>query len=524
MTITDVPLPASYRPLEPTGETENRGAARLLDPGSGLSLLVRLRDGLPDLPALGDASSQLTDPELTDAARLVAAYLQRAEAVLVSLTADAIDRGAVQNSTAGGAAQWVARVSAGEGADTLISAEARNDAGPLVTNARIARAESSEPVVPEGLRVPGIEPAHATRIANIAQASLHASHRVMTNAVREGRASVTVARSALHHVNRIKHVLPDATYDEIHGWFLTLPAAAGKEAVAELTRQIIAEYGTPDALDDIEAKQERLEFLRSWDDKDGMTGFEGLLSADHAAEFKHILQSLSGPAPRTSCCEDPHHRHTSGSNSEDPGAGDPATVSARESADPARLVRLADDDRSPGKRRIDALMMIFRRVARWLDADPTVTSSGPVHLSVTVDFETLAGKLRPGGGSGAGITRDGLSITPATVRRMACDANILPMVLGSPSEPLDVGRSKRLFTGGLRQAVIHRDKHCTFDGCGRPPDWCDVHHAIPWAEGGPTRLDLGRLLCDEHHHIVHRDDLVPIVTATGNHWVPRKRG
>lgn len=48
---------------------------------------------------------------------------------------------------------------------------------------------------------------------------------------------------------------------------------------------------------------------------------------------------------------------------------------------------------------------------------------------------------------------------------MACDAVLIPMVLGEDGVPLDVGKQERLFTEGVRQAVINRDRECTF------PEW-----------------------------------------------------
>ena len=107
-----------------------------------------------------------------------------------------------------------------------------------------------------------------------------------------------------------------------------------------------------------------------------------------------------------------------------------------------------------------------------------------------------------------------------TLRRLACDADLIPAVLGTESEPLDVGRARRLFTGALRTAIIHRDQGCTFPGCDRPPDWCDAHHVIPWWAGGETSLTNAALLCARHHTIVHRDLLTATASTTGVTWDP----
>ena len=82
-------------------------------------------------------------------------------------------------------------------------------------------------------------------------------------------------------------------------------------------------------------------------------------------------------------------------------------------------------------------------------------------------------------------------------------------VLGAPfntlSQPLDLGRTTRTIPPHLRTAVIQRDQHCQFPRCTQPPSVCDVHHLIPWANGGPTSLANLRLLCRFHHLVViHR--------------------
>ncbi len=101
---------------------------------------------------------------------------------------------------------------------------------------------------------------------------------------------------------------------------------------------------------------------------------------------------------------------------------------------------------------------------------------------------------------------------------MACDAQIIPVVLGGDSEPLDLGRARRLFTRGQRLALTLRDKGCSYPGCSIPPTWCDAHHVTHWANGGPTDLSNAALLCPRHHTHVHDRDLTATVTTTGVTW------
>ena len=79
---------------------------------------------------------------------------------------------------------------------------------------------------------------------------------------------------------------------------------------------------------------------------------------------------------------------------------------------------------------------------------------------------------------------------------------LLGAPFSTPSQPLDLGRTTRTIPPHLRTAVIQRDQHCQFPRCTQPPSVCDVHHLIPWAQGGPTSLGNLRLLCRFHHLIV----------------------
>ena len=102
----------------------------------------------------------------------------------------------------------------------------------------------------------------------------------------------------------------------------------------------------------------------------------------------------------------------------------------------------------------------------------------------------------------AGVLDSGQVITAGDLRRLACDAEILPAILGGPSEILDLGRSQRLVTPALRQALNLRDGGCTFPGCEAPLGVCHAHHTPPWWAGGLTDLNHTALLCPHHHNLV----------------------
>jgi hypothetical protein len=83
---------------------------------------------------------------------------------------------------------------------------------------------------------------------------------------------------------------------------------------------------------------------------------------------------------------------------------------------------------------------------------------------------------RAGRPAGTGTLDDGHRLNPAHVRRLACDAAIIPIVLGGDGQPLDVGRSRRLITGPLRRTLTARDHGCCFPACERPARWGGRHH------------------------------------------------
>jgi 5-methylcytosine-specific restriction protein A len=116
-------------------------------------------------------------------------------------------------------------------------------------------------------------------------------------------------------------------------------------------------------------------------------------------------------------------------------------------------------------------------------------------LSVVVGLADLERRAR------AACLDFGGTLSPASLRMLACDAAVVPVVLGGAGQPLDVGRATRTIPDGLRRAVAVRDGGCA--RCGRPPSWCEVHHILPWEQGGETKLANLVMLCRVCHRLVH---------------------
>jgi hypothetical protein len=153
------------------------------------------------------------------------------------------------------------------------------------------------------------------------------------------------------------------------------------------------------------------------------------------------------------------------------------------------------DDRTLTERQGDALAEVIRIAA---DAGQAPAEGGErPHIAVTVSLETLQS------GIGSATLDDGHTLTPEQARRLACDAGIIPIVLGAKSQPIDIGESKRLADKRLRQALAIRDKGCAAPGCERTPHQCHAHHVQHWADGGPTTLANMVLVCHHHHRLIH---------------------
>ena len=127
------------------------------------------------------------------------------------------------------------------------------------------------------------------------------------------------------------------------------------------------------------------------------------------------------------------------------------------------------------------------------------------HLTLTLGAQMLREPTEAVSGPGTTCELDHAGpVDPELARRLACDASVMRVVLSGSSEPLDVGRRTPVVPAPMRRAVIVRDRGCRFPGCDRPQAWCDVHHVLHWADGGPTALANLLLLCRRHHRMVHR--------------------
>ncbi len=120
-------------------------------------------------------------------------------------------------------------------------------------------------------------------------------------------------------------------------------------------------------------------------------------------------------------------------------------------------------------------------------------------IDAAIDAAPSDGLGRPG----MAMLEDGVAVSAATSRRMACDSATIQMSHGADGTILGVGRKTRTISPALRRALSFRDRTCRFPACGVRV--CDGHHVTHWADGGETKLDNLVLLCRRHHVAVHEE-------------------
>ncbi len=301
-----------------------------------------------------------------------------------------------------------------------------------------------------------------------------ANRPVVGAAFRAGDIGCEAATAVCAAIDTLPGGVPAALHTEIEVLLVDIARDEGTKVVVQRAMEI-ADRFDPDEFEHQEAGNRNQRWLKLIRQHDGSVKMRGILDKESAALALAVLDPLAAPLP---------------------------TVDG------------VPDTRLPERRNADAFLQLCQLATPSL---PDVRGERP-HMFVTTTLESLQRKI----GSALGSLEGGHLISKGALRRVACDANIIPVVLGSAGQPLDVGRSTRIVPQGLRRALIVRDGGCAFPGCDRPPSWCDAHHIDHWADGGPTSLCNLALLCVHHHDRVHRDGWI-IKIIDGLPWfIPPK--
>ncbi|MGW1682563.1 DUF222 domain-containing protein [Saccharopolyspora sp. NPDC002376] len=235
--------------------------------------------------------------------------------------------------------------------------------------------------------------------------------------------------------------------------------------LAALADRIRYAFGSEGAARDEEGQFEARE-LHYAPARDGMLVIKACLDRETGAKFVAALQPLAAPRPEVGGVKDP---------------------------------------RTAGQRNADGFTALLDLV---LDSDGMPRTGGQrPHLTVTIDYEDLANALQGHEVTAFGVAgtlgATGQALSPQAIRRIACDSDVLPLVLGGESLPLDVGMSQRTAPSHLRAALLVRDGVCAFPRCDHPPGTPQAHHITHWIDGGPTCVDNMVMLCAHHHRTIH---------------------
>jgi hypothetical protein len=131
-------------------------------------------------------------------------------------------------------------------------------------------------------------------------------------------------------------------------------------------------------------------------------------------------------------------------------------------------------------------------------------------ITVLIDYTTMIDGLHE---HGICETENGIPLPVSTVRRLCCDAEILPVVVNGAGEVLDAGRSRRTVNRAQRRALRAMHRTCGHPDCGVGFDACRIHHVRFWVrDRGPSDVDNLIPLCERHHHLVHEGGWVLTIT------------
>ena len=328
------------------------------------------------------------------------------------------------------------------------------------------------------------------------QAKSLASRDGVRDAALSGQITPAQARAIGKVFEQLPPSLTVAQKDDAEGVLLGLAAKMPAPDLERATSQVLAAVTPADAAEQdglrLQRQAEpayRSRSLRFTDDARGSMLFSGSLPIADGQQLVTIVHAYLESARRN-------------------------VIEARDPSTPPTSLE---------QRQADALMAMIQAHANARTA-PSVGGDRP-RLVVTIDQADLKRDLLH-----AGRLNGGQQVSAGELRRLACDADIIPIVLGGPSEVLDVGRTNRLVTPAIRTALTLRDRGCVFPQCDAPATRCEAHHIKPWCSGGNTALDNLILVCPHHHRLIEpakysiRDQWQARITDDGTpELIPPKR-
>lgn len=339
---------------------------------------------------------------------------------------------------------------------------------------------------------PSLRAGGAAQVVRLAEAFRVPGNAVVKEAVTSGRLPVRSAAVVISEAERLRPLLVEGAESAVLDGLITMARDHGPRGCRSLRPALLARYGLDSVLDrEQEAARRYVALSQPRVGELGVAEYRLALDPEGRAVLEAALGPLSAPVP----------------------------------VDGERDLRPAE------QRRGEALVTLLRRGVAAPESVPAQTKA---QLFVAVDLETLRHgglrqpqtpaapegllPVRPVAGEVVGSPEAGLILAPDVMRRLACDAAVIPTVLGSTGQVVDLGCSVRLFTPAQTRALWLRDGGCTFPGCSMPAHWTDAHHLVHWVDHGRSDLDNAALLCGRHHTVVHQRRLAGTVAPGGVVW------
>ncbi|MBT1002042.1 HNH endonuclease [Paenarthrobacter sp. DKR-5] len=434
--------------------------------------------------AAGDASASAELLGAGDAVDFAAAVeeLSRTVEYLQLAAARAVER-AHRQSRAAGALVQPAEATPETAPEATVFEEYRSAAEFLRARLRISAAEARRRLAQAAVLLPR---------AGLTGAPVPPVHEHLGAEVAAGTVSGKAAGTIAHALDHIRGLCPPETAARMEQDLTATAALNDQDFLVRMAQRWVAAIDQ----DGPEPSEEELRhrqglFLRRR--HRGLHHLEIFATDEQYEQITTVIHTATNPRTTTSESND----GGSGGNDDPAGAGVPGVF----------------DRRSRAQQLLDGLIAGCQ-AALAAGGLPATGGLRP-QVMVTIGYQDLlhdlttnttdGGKGGGTGGGGAGRFVFTGPVTARSIRRLACDAEVLPIVLGGQGQVLDVGRSARAFPPHQRKALVARDGGCTAPGCTVPAPWCEAHHVQWWSRGGPTGIHNAALACAYHHHLLHKE-------------------
>lgn len=356
--------------------------------------------------------------------------------------------------------------------------------------------------------------------------------------VAQGRVLPALAVGVLDEIDRLTPRLVEAAIPTVTRALVDLGVDAGLSSMRRLRPALLARYGQTGELERVHAAlAAHAQLSAPRVESAELTEYRLAMTPEQAAILEAAVGPLSAPQPNPETGErdlrSPGQRRVealteicwgvgagggsgAGSGGSGPGLAGAGLPSASPTGTTSTRTGAAGTATDAGPRRRfgagglpmwgPALHVLVNLTDLSAMLRARVPAADPGHAPpMPADWTGVGARVPTAGGAAAvlGSWATDTLLPPETIRRLACAADLIPHVLGSRGELVDLGRTVRLFTAAQRRALTRRDRRCTYPGCLAPADWTRIHHVLHWLDGGGSDLGNATLLCQRHHTLVH---------------------